>query len=104
LTEYLFEHQDEMSQDNVKDRALKVLSKRKDLDLRQLDTCVPGNAGVALVARDEAVAKPLAIRSTPTLFINGRRVVPLQSQNQLEDLLTRELHAETVSAKTQTTE
>jgi len=101
LTDYLLGHQAEVRQGNIKTRAFDLLSTRREINLRQLETCASGEAGVALIARDEAIAKQLAIHSTPTLFINGRRVVPLESQNQLEQLLARELHSETALVHTQ---
>lgn len=97
LADYLLTHQPELQRDNVKDRSMELLAQRRDIDVHQLNVCVSGDAGSAVVARDEAVAKQLAVHSTPTLFVNGRRVLQLHSQKELEDLLKREIETPTMS-------
>jgi protein-disulfide isomerase len=98
LSDYLLAHQEDIRADNVNNRATEVLSKRHDVNMAQLMACTSGgDVGAKLVARDEEVARQLAIHSTPTLFINGRRVLPLQSQHDLEQLLVQELQTSAVS-------
>ena len=70
---------------------LGVLSGRSDINLQELTGCLRTGAGVHIVHPDIALAEELAVRSTPTLFINGKRSLPLHSYAELENLLAQQL-------------
>jgi len=61
------------------------------IDPTKLAACVTGGAGASVVDRDGTVARDLGVTSTPTVFLNGRRVLPLQSKEELQHLLESEM-------------
>lgn len=91
LANYLLSHQDEITAANLKDKANNAASQVPNINPTLLVSCATGELGPTLVERDTAVAKELAVSSTPTLFINGRRASPLRSGEDLQLLLEREL-------------
>jgi protein-disulfide isomerase len=100
LSSYLLTHQDEITPANIKDRVIAALSQTHSVDPEQLVTCATTEAGSSLVDRDSAVAKELAVHSTPTLFIDGRPAPPLHSEEDLRLLLERELRGNLVEVDT----
>jgi len=97
LSAYLFQHQSEIKPDNLRDHILQGLSTSRDLDIAKVMSCSKQNFSATLVARDEVAAARLAVRSTPTLFVDGRRVLPLHSQQELEHLLRNEIKTHSTS-------
>lgn len=65
----LFEHQPNFSTAELRDYARHV-----SLDLALFDSCLAGDEVHERVANDAKLGASLGIRSTPTLFLNGRRV------------------------------
>lgn len=92
LSDYFLSHQDEIGPGNIEGRALDVLATIHEVNGQEVMSCANGHGGSDLVARDVAAAKQLAVQSTPALFINGRKLAPLQSKEDLERLLERELN------------
>lgn len=72
--DWIFSKQTEIKAATVKDQILEWAKTEKDLDGLQLNRCIETNATVAEVDRTVAEAKALGVNSTPTLFINGRRI------------------------------
>jgi protein-disulfide isomerase len=91
LAEMFFEKQAEITPANLKSRVSAVLTGANDVDVSQLEACVGSSNAAQTIERDIAVAKQLNVTSTPTLFINGRRVVQVTSEQELEHLLKMEL-------------
>jgi protein-disulfide isomerase len=58
-------------------------------DLATFRTCVVGGQKVRRVIQDYEEALDLGIRVTPTLFVNGTRVVGALSLDQLDSLVAR---------------
>ena len=60
---------------NLREKVLEWATKMKDLDALQLGRCMDTKATEAEVDRNMAEGRALGINSTPTLFVNGRRLV-----------------------------
>lgn len=101
LTDFLFQRQSEFTPDNLKDKLSVGLKQSNAVDLQKLEACVSGKDPSQIVDRDISIAKQLNISNTPTLFINGRRVLRVTSEEELKHLLETEL-AKSDSVRAQT--
>jgi protein-disulfide isomerase len=72
--DWIFQHQEEINPDNLKEKVLEF-AKTKGLDADQLSKCIDSRATEEEVDKTRAEGKSLEINSTPTMFVNGRRMV-----------------------------
>jgi protein-disulfide isomerase len=73
--DWIFEHQAEITDKNLREKVLEWATKVKELDALQVGSCMDGKTTEAEVDRNMAEGRALGINSTPTLFVNGRRLV-----------------------------
>jgi protein-disulfide isomerase len=71
--DWIYEHQGEITKDNLRDKVLEF-AKSKELDALQLGRCLDTRATEAEVDKSVKEAHELQVISTPTLFVNGRRL------------------------------
>ena len=88
--DWIFEHQNEVTPDNLKDKVLEF-AKGKDIDALQLARCMDTKAADPDVEKTIAMAKSLQINATPTIFVNGRRLVGAVEWNALKRVIDYEL-------------
>ncbi len=62
-----------------------------DLDAAVLKRCVKSGRMKKLISADQTYGSSLQVRSTPTLFINTKRVVGAQPEADLVRIIRREL-------------
>jgi protein-disulfide isomerase len=91
LITFLFDSQSQITPQNLKQKALESLRQSNALDSQQFEACVSGKDASEVVDRDVAIAKQLNVSNTPTLFVNGRRVLRVASKEELQHLLETEL-------------
>lgn len=72
--DWIFEHQSEINPENLKAKVLEF-AKGKEVDTLQLGRCMDTRATEAEVDKSIAEGRALNVASTPTLFVNGRRLV-----------------------------
>jgi protein-disulfide isomerase len=72
--DWIFSSQSSMTAENLKAKVLEWAN-GKEVDALQLGRCIDTRATEAEVNRDVADAMALKLNSTPTLFVNGRRMV-----------------------------
>lgn len=92
LSDFLLLNQRDITTENLENKVVSTFTPEAGINVQRLKTCVNDGSGAAIVQRDIAVAKQLNVRSTPTIFVDGRRVLPLNSQEELNQLIERELH------------
>jgi protein-disulfide isomerase len=73
LYDFFFQNQKTITPDNLKAKAEGVI-KSAGLDVAAFDTCLDSKAAADLVRADQDEGEALGVRSTPTFFINGRRL------------------------------
>jgi protein-disulfide isomerase len=56
------------------DRRLKALAETLGLDTAAFNTCFDSGRYSATVREDEALARSLGVRGTPTIFVNGTQI------------------------------
>ena len=88
--DWIFEHQPEIKTENLKEKVLEF-GKTKGLNGEQLAGCFDAHATEAEVNRNIAEGKTLQINSTPTLFVNGRKLVGQGGWPQLRQIIDFEI-------------
>ena len=88
--DWIYEHQADIKPENLKDKVLEW-AKTADMDALQLGRCIDTRATEAEVDKSLAEAKSLRIDSTPTTFINGRRLIGNYPWPNLEQIINGEL-------------
>ncbi len=88
--DWMFEHQGEITVDNVKEKILEAV-KGKEVDTLQLSRCMESNTTEPELEKEMAMGRALNIESTPTLFINGRRRVGSQDWPTLRTIIDYEI-------------
>lgn len=91
--EELFQHQDSISSTNLREVAGQA-AKRADADLRAFNDCFDRKETIDEVRRDQAEATALKVNSTPTFFINGRRLSGVQPIEGFTAIIDEELGRE----------
>jgi protein-disulfide isomerase len=72
--DWIFDHQADITVDNLKAKVLEWAKDQKDLDGLQLGQCVETKATEDEVNKVMDQGKALTVDRTPTLFVNGRRI------------------------------
>ena len=72
--DWMFEHQAEITAENLKNKVLEWAKGQKDIDALKLTECMDTKATEAEVEKTMAEGRALQVGGTPTLFINGRRI------------------------------
>ncbi|MDQ2945911.1 MAG: DsbA family protein [Acidobacteriota bacterium] len=88
--DWIYEHQAEITPETLKDKVLEW-AKTGDVDALQLGRCMDTKATEAEVDKSLAEAKSLHLDSTPTTFINGRRLIGNYPWPNLEQIINGEL-------------
>lgn len=85
--DYMFENQDQITPENLREKVI-AFAQGQSLDMQALTTCIDSHATAQEVARSHQIGKALDINSTPTLFVNGRRIagnIPWANLQQIID-------------------
>jgi protein-disulfide isomerase len=72
--DWIFDKQDDITPDNVKDKIQEWAKSEKGIDAAKLAACLESKDTDAEVSKDIAEGHALRVDSTPTLFINGRKL------------------------------
>jgi protein-disulfide isomerase len=94
--DWMYAHQEEIKQENVKDKILEFAGTKK-LDTLQLGRCLDEKATESEVNASVAQGKSLGIDATPTLYLNGRPLVGNIPWEQLKNLIDEELNYQTTA-------
>jgi protein-disulfide isomerase len=87
--DWVFEQQANLTVENLKAKILEFFNGK--LDTLQLTQCIDGKVTEKEVERSVATAKALQVASTPTMFVNGRRVVGNAAWPELKRILDYEI-------------
>jgi len=86
----LFKNQREINQENLKDKVTQF-AKDAGLDEAKFTACFDGKATQAKVDKDLQEAAAVGANSTPTFFINGRRLEGAQPFEAFKSIIDQEL-------------
>jgi len=90
--DWIYAHQGEVTAENFKDKLMEFAKAAPDLDGMQLGRCFDTKATEAEVDASLAEGHSLHIDATPTMFINGRRLVGNYPWVNLEQIIKGELN------------
>jgi protein-disulfide isomerase len=103
--DWIYDHQAEITYDNVKTQVMDFAKTLPDVDSVGLGRCIDTKATEAEVDASIAEGHALHIDATPTLFLNGRRLVGTYPWQNLEQIINGELNyqksAQAASAKSE---
>ena len=88
--DWVYGQQSDITADNFKDKLFEFI-KGKEIDAMQLGSCLDTKATEAEVDRSMAQGKELHVTSTPTMFINGRRIEGQLPWPSLRDIIDFEI-------------
>lgn len=88
--DWVFANQQELNANNFKEKGFEF-ARTRSIDTAQLGTCMEQPDVKAEVNRSLEEAQSLGVTGTPTIFINGRRVVGNQPFQQLRQTVATEL-------------
>ena len=98
--DWIFQHQAEITAENLRPMALDYAKTDKNLDIAGLTACMTAPEPRAQVDRTIAMGDALKINATPTFFINGRRLVGTISLDNLKIVVEHEIAwAKTLASK-----
>jgi protein-disulfide isomerase len=72
--DWIFAHQDQITPDNFRDQVMDWAKGQNQIDAMKLGQCMDNKLTEAEVDKTVAQGHELAVNSTPTLFVNGRRI------------------------------
>ena len=89
--DWIFAHQADITDANLKDKAMEWTKGQKNVDMLQLGRCMDTKATEAEVDKNLAEAHALDINAAPTLFINGRRIAQAIDWTNLRGIIDYEI-------------
>jgi protein-disulfide isomerase len=72
--DWIFANQDKIKPENLRDQVMDWAKGQNQIDGMKLSVCMENKETEADVNKTEEQGRDLAVNSTPTLFINGRRI------------------------------
>lgn len=90
--DWIYEHQTEIQPDTLKAKVMDFATTAPDLDGLQLGRCIDTKATEAEVDASMAEARALHVDATPTIFLNGRRLVGNYPWANIEQIINGELN------------
>ena len=72
LHDFLFDHQEKLSKQNISQKVMDFLSREQGIDTEAVTACKGGKQVIALLQDDEQLAMDMGVASTPSVFVNGR--------------------------------
>jgi protein-disulfide isomerase len=88
--DWIYEHQGDITKENLREKVLEF-AKGKQLDALQLGHCMDTRATEAEVDKSVKEAHELHVMSTPTLFVNGRRLPSQVAWPDLRMIIDQEI-------------
>ncbi|HTS24825.1 MAG TPA: thioredoxin domain-containing protein [Bryobacteraceae bacterium] len=89
--DWIFAQQNQITLENLKDKIMEWAKGKSDLDALQLTSCMDSQATVGDVEKATAEGHALEINSTPTLFVNGRRIAQTIDWTNLRTVIDNEI-------------
>ncbi len=88
--DWIFEKQGEITVENLKSKSMEWAA-QKGMDSLQLSQCIDTHAARPAVDKDMDLGRQLSVASTPTMFVNGRRLTGTTAWNDLKAIIDREI-------------
>jgi protein-disulfide isomerase len=92
--DWIYEHQTDITNENLKTQVLDFAKGAPEIEALQLGSCMDTKATEGEVDASIAEGRALHVDATPTLFLNGRRLVGNYPWQNLDQIITGELNYE----------
>jgi protein-disulfide isomerase len=89
--DWIYDHQGEITQDNLKTQVLDFAKSAQDIDGLQLGRCIDTKATEGEVDASLAEGRALHVDATPTLFVDGRRLIGNYPWQNIDQIINGEL-------------
>jgi protein-disulfide isomerase len=89
--DWIFGNQEKVTPENFKDQVSGWVKDRKDIDALKFGQCLDTKVTAAEVDKSAAMGRDLQVNSTPTLFINGRRIAQAIDWPSLKSIIDYEI-------------
>jgi protein-disulfide isomerase len=89
--DWIYEHQTDINPENLKTQVMDFAKTAQDLDGLQLGRCIDTKATEAEVDATIAEGRALHVDATPTVFLNGRRLVGNYPWQNIDQIINGEL-------------
>jgi protein-disulfide isomerase len=89
--DFAFEHQAELTADNLQAKVLDFAKGVKDLNVDDLKGCMVSKATESEVNASIAIGQSLGVNQTPTVFVNGRRLGGVTNWTDLKFVIDYEI-------------
>jgi len=95
VAEFLFGHQAELNPGNLRQAIIDYVRTlpEGEVDTAKFGACIGSNVNAARVDDDSALGEALNVSATPTLFINGERLVGVTNAGEIERAISRQIKA-----------
>lgn len=103
LHDYLFSEQKQLRGNDLIKDGLEYASKQPGINIKTLTSCVETHQTAQLVAQDIHLGEQYGVSSTPSLFLNGKRVIGAQDPAVYLGLIKSSLQPSAVPATSQPT-
>ena len=90
--DWIYDHQAEINPDNLKTQVMDFAKTAQDVDGLQLGRCIDTKATEGEVDASLAEGRALHVDATPTVFLNGRRLVGNYPWQNIEQIVNGELN------------
>lgn len=90
LYDYYFEHQQQLSPENIKDKTLEAVKGTK-VDTAKFNDCFDNKKTLAKVQADQAEGQQVGVTGTPAFIINGRKLSGAQPIDRFKAIIDDEL-------------
>jgi len=98
--DWIYEHQSEIQPDNLKPQVMDFAKTAQDIDGMKLGQCIDTKATEAEVDASLAEGRALHVDATPTLFVNGRRLVGNYPWQNIEQIINGEVNYQKTAQNT----
>jgi protein-disulfide isomerase len=88
----LFSKQGEITKDNLRDKVTEI-AQGAGMDVAKFQECFDGKKTLDAVKADQSEGTALGVNSTPTFFVNGRRLSGAQTPENFKQLIDESLGA-----------
>ena len=97
--DWIYDHQADINPDNLKSQVMDFAKTAQDVDGLQLGRCIDTKATEAEVDASLAEGRALHVDATPTVFLNGRRLVGNYPWANIDQIVNGELNYEKSAGK-----
>lgn len=88
MHDYMFLNQQQITTANM-DEKFKEAAKQSGLNMLTFDSCVKNQETLSKVEQDVKEGNEVGVRSTPTFFVNGYRIVGAQDIQTFKDTIEK---------------